>query len=211
MRQDVFGNALDIDRTAAVKTGTSENYKDAWTIGYTPSLTIGVWVGNNDNSSMDKVAGSLGAAPIWRDLMQEFSKDMPEETFIPPGGVIAREVCAEGGRRAFRGSNVDTEYFVAGTESTSCRPLDTSRFAFAEIDKFLASIMNKDEDKNDKPEEGQNNQQPTPQPTAQPTSPPIGGIAPPVEANAPQIPQFEPSKDENRGNGNGRGNDKKDD
>lgn len=201
-RQDVFGNALDINRTAAVKTGTSENYKDAWTIGYTPNLTIGVWVGNNDNSSMDKVAGSLGAAPIWKDLMEEFSKDKPEESFLPPSGVIAQGVCADGGRRAFRGSNVDTEYFVAGTENVGCRPLDNSKFAFAEIDRFIASLTKKDESKKDVP------QADAAQPTTPPSQPPIGGVAPP-EYVVPTAPAFTPPQDSPEpGNGNGRGRDK---
>lgn len=212
-RKDVFGNALDVNRTAAVKTGTSENYKDAWTIGYTPSLTIGVWVGNNDNSSMDKVAGSLGAAPIWKGLMEDFTKDTPNESFIPPSGVIARGVCADGGRRAFRGSNVDTEYFVAGTESVGCRPLDTSRFAFAEIDRFIASLTKKDQPKIDVPQAGAEspNQQPTPQPTTPPSQPPVGGIAPP-EYVVPTAPVIAPVQDNpGQGNGNGRGRDKDED
>lgn len=110
-RAEVFGNTLTISRPAAVKTGTTEDYKDAWTVGYTPSLAIGVWVGNNDNAPMDQVAGSLGAAPIWRDLMEHFLADTPIETFNPPSNIVIVEVC--------RNSSAKTqEYFIRGTEPT---------------------------------------------------------------------------------------------
>lgn len=142
VRRDVFGSALDISRTAAVKTGTTENYRDAWTVGYTPSLTIGVWVGNNNNAEMDHIAGSLGAAPIWRELMEDLSKNMPNEKFVPPSGIIAQSVCSGNGYRAFRGSSVSTEYFVSGTESRGCRPVDNSRFAFKrEVDRIINSFI----------------------------------------------------------------------
>ena len=57
------------DRPVAVKTGTTNDYRDAWTMGYTPDLAVGVWVGNADYKPMQRLAGSLGAAPIWHDVM----------------------------------------------------------------------------------------------------------------------------------------------
>ncbi|MBI2086163.1 PBP1A family penicillin-binding protein [Candidatus Daviesbacteria bacterium] len=107
-RAEVFGNSLNISRPAAVKTGTTEDFKDAWTVGYTPSLVVGVWVGNNYNASMDGVAGSLGAAPIWRDLMEKFLKGTPVEQFIPPEGIVKFTGCGA------------TEYFIKGTEPKPC-------------------------------------------------------------------------------------------
>lgn len=82
-RINVFGwyNDLVLSREAAAKTGTTNDYRDALTIGYTPNLVCGVWVGNNDNRPMDKVAGALGAAPIWHDFMEEALKDMPLKEF----------------------------------------------------------------------------------------------------------------------------------
>lgn len=118
-RQEVFGNALTISRPAAVKTGTTNDYRDAWTIGYTPSLVVGVWVGNNDNQPMDQVAGSLGAAPIWRSLMEQYLKGQPLEKFEKPSNVIAKNICTYNGlllREAT--SSAQTEYFVKGTEPT---------------------------------------------------------------------------------------------
>lgn len=112
-RQMVFGNALNISRTAAVKTGTTQSYRDSWTLGYTPSLTIGVWVGNNDNKPMGTVPGSLGAAPIWRGLMEKYLAGTPEEPFLPPSGVVYRQVCVPFYSGLLR------EVFLTGTEPRS--------------------------------------------------------------------------------------------
>lgn len=69
-RAEVFRDLLTTSQSAAVKTGTAEDWRDSITIGYTPNLAIGVWIGNNDNTPMDGIAGSLGAAPIWKTLIQ---------------------------------------------------------------------------------------------------------------------------------------------
>lgn len=92
-RSYVFGanNYLVLgNRPAAAKTGTTNDYRDAWTVGYTPSLVTGVWAGNNDNSKMKIGAdGSQIAAPIWRDYMREALANSPVENFnaytIPEG------------------------------------------------------------------------------------------------------------------------------
>lgn len=70
-------------REVAVKTGTTNNNKDAWTIGYTPSVVVGVWVGNNDNTPMKK-GGSAMAGPTWNSIMVEALKGKPVETFEKP-------------------------------------------------------------------------------------------------------------------------------
>ncbi len=70
-------------REVAVKTGTTNNNKDAWTIGYTPSVTVGVWVGNNDNVPMKKGGAAL-AGPIWNGVISEALKKLPVETFEEP-------------------------------------------------------------------------------------------------------------------------------
>ncbi|MEK7636570.1 MAG: transglycosylase domain-containing protein [Patescibacteria group bacterium] len=73
------------DRIVAAKTGTTQNNWDAWTIGYTPSLVAGVWVGNNDNSEMKKnTAGALVAAPLWKKFMQYKLAEKTPELFTPP-------------------------------------------------------------------------------------------------------------------------------
>jgi 1A family penicillin-binding protein len=82
-RTSAFGwrNSLVLSRPAAAKTGTTNQCRDAWTLGYTPNLVCGVWVGNNDNHPMDQIAGALGAAPIWHDFMEEALEHMPVEKF----------------------------------------------------------------------------------------------------------------------------------
>ena len=118
-RQGTFGNSLTVSRPAAVKTGTTENYRDALTIGYTPNIVVGVWVGNNDNTPMDTVAGSLGAAPIWRLVMEQFFKTLPRENFTKPFAIIDQNICKEDGKKAeVATTSAYTEFFLRGTIPT---------------------------------------------------------------------------------------------
>jgi membrane carboxypeptidase/penicillin-binding protein len=124
-RAEEFGSSLNLTggRLAAVKTGTTEDYADAWTIGYTPSLAVGVWIGNNDYSQkMSRVAGSSGAAPIWKSMMQQFLAGTPNEKFTVPAGLTTRSVCRSSGAvAATASSSTITEYFIPGTlPTTTC-------------------------------------------------------------------------------------------
>ncbi len=71
-------------RDVAVKTGTSNDYRDAWIIGYSPNLVVGAWVGNNDNSPMEKKVAGLIVSPLWREMMDKTLPSFPIEAFIPP-------------------------------------------------------------------------------------------------------------------------------
>jgi 1A family penicillin-binding protein len=71
-------------RDVAVKTGTTNDYKDAWIIGYTPSVVVGTWAGNNDNTPMAKKVSGLIVAPMWRAFMDEVLKTIPNESFTKP-------------------------------------------------------------------------------------------------------------------------------
>lgn len=71
-------------RDVAVKTGTSNDYRDAWIVGYAPNLVIGAWVGNNDNSPMAKRVAGLIVSPLWRELMDQVLPSLPEESFVNP-------------------------------------------------------------------------------------------------------------------------------
>ncbi len=71
-------------RDVAVKTGTSNDYRDAWILGYAPNLVVGAWVGNNDNSPMEKKVAGLIVSPMWREVIDKILPDMPVESFIPP-------------------------------------------------------------------------------------------------------------------------------
>jgi penicillin-binding protein 1C len=75
------------DHPYAAKTGTTSDYRDGWTIGYTPSLVGGVWVGNNDNAAMNKGYGSLAASPIWRAFMDRALAGTPREDFARPSSI----------------------------------------------------------------------------------------------------------------------------
>ncbi len=90
-RAQVFGtgSALQLGiRPVAAKTGTTQDYRDGWTIGYTPSLVTGVWTGNNDNSPMNgKSAGAHTAAPIWNAFMRKALEGTPIEQFTKPESV----------------------------------------------------------------------------------------------------------------------------
>jgi penicillin-binding protein 1A len=120
-RSEVFGSSLNLSRgrIAAVKTGTTEDYRDAWTIGYTPSLAIGVWIGNNDNTPMSAVAGSSGSGPIWKQLMQEIFGTNPIEKFQQPSGIVSQPICHGTGAIADNpGSNTYNEFFRASALPT---------------------------------------------------------------------------------------------
>lgn len=71
-------------RDIAVKTGTTNDYRDAWIIGYTPSIVVGAWAGNNDNSPMQKKVSGLIVAPMWRELMDSILPSIPHESFPSP-------------------------------------------------------------------------------------------------------------------------------
>jgi 1A family penicillin-binding protein len=157
-RAEVFGNALNISRPAAVKTGTTEDYKDAWTVGYTPSLVIGVWVGNNDNQPMDQIAGSLGAAPIWRALMERFLQGTPIEQFKRPGEIVAVSICKNNGlllKEKVSTDSASIEYFLPGTEPKKLcnlpKPENSSDSANPSLSPSPASSTpDNNQDKNDK-------------------------------------------------------------
>jgi 1A family penicillin-binding protein len=81
-------------RPAAAKTGSTEDYRDAWTMGYTPSLVTGVWVGRHDNRPMRLVLGSSGAGVIWNTFMERALEGWPQEPFEPPPGLVRESGCA---------------------------------------------------------------------------------------------------------------------
>ena len=84
------------NRPVAAKTGTTQNFRDGWTIGYTPSLVTGVWAGNNDNSRMKHAGGIYAAAPIWNNFMKQALENAPIEKFTPPKPVTANKAILNG-------------------------------------------------------------------------------------------------------------------
>jgi 1A family penicillin-binding protein len=118
-------SVLKLARPAAVKTGTTTDFRDNWTVGYTPvgpagssrGLVVGVWTGNADNETMRDVSGVSGAAPIWHDFVEAALRGEPAAEFRRPEGLVDVEVCALSGLLA--GPDCPhrvTELFIEGTE-----------------------------------------------------------------------------------------------
>ncbi len=111
-------------KTISVKTGTTNDKRDNWTIGWTPSVIVGVWVGNNDNSSMREVAsGITGAAPIWRKVILAALKEKLDEPLSPPDDIVQIDVDKISGYAAHDGFESKKEYFIKGTEPTGDDPI----------------------------------------------------------------------------------------
>ncbi len=108
-------------KTVAVKTGTTDDKRDNWTIGYTPSFLVVTWVGNNDNHPMSQylASGITGAAPIWHDIMQSLLKDKVNESFKVPSGVVGTQICTFTGGPVTDGCPSRFEYFLTGTQPTT--------------------------------------------------------------------------------------------
>ena len=103
----------------AVKTGTTNDKRDNWAVGYTPDRVVVVWVGNNDNTPMSAVAsGITGATPIWHNIVMEMLKaESSPLRFSPPDGLVPVQVCATNGLLPCASCPViKTEYFIPGTE-----------------------------------------------------------------------------------------------
>jgi 1A family penicillin-binding protein len=98
-RSPSFGpnSPLKLSRPAAAKTGTTNDYRDNWTMGFTPDLVTGVWVGNADNTPMINVSGVAGAGPIWHNFMERAHEGRPVRDFVRPPSIIELEICADSG------------------------------------------------------------------------------------------------------------------
>lgn len=107
------------NRRVAAKTGTTNGFKDNWTVGYTPQLTVGVWVGNTDNESMVNVTGLDGAAPIWNAVMAHYHEGLPATWYNQPTAITTRAVCVPSGLLPTDSCQSQrSEIFLAGTEPT---------------------------------------------------------------------------------------------
>ncbi len=119
-RTPMFGanSVLALPFQAAAKTGTSNDYRDNWTLGYTPDIAVGVWVGNADYSPMHDISGVTGAAPIWAQFMQFAIQQLMAGNateFAKPSGIVDRVICE-----------------VSGTEPSQWCPSQRSEFFAAD-------------------------------------------------------------------------------
>ena len=113
------GSVLRLSRPAAVKTGTTQDWRDNWTVGYTPDLVTGVWVGNADGRPMHQISGVAGAGPIWHDFMELAQRGKPVVPFTRPDGLRAVQVCALSGQLPTPAcAHTRAEWFIDGTQPT---------------------------------------------------------------------------------------------
>lgn len=146
MMSEVLRNVVDegtgrglkrhgIDYRVAGKTGTTNGYRDAWFVGYTPDLVTLVWVGFDDNASI-RLSASKAAVPIWADLMRSVGWRTSKRWFEPPEGVVRAKVCSETGHLAIDDCpNVVDEVFETGRE-----PAERCQVHRSGFQKFLDAI-----------------------------------------------------------------------
>jgi membrane carboxypeptidase/penicillin-binding protein PbpC len=110
-QQDCWNGNRGQVRPAAAKTGTTNDFKDNWTVGYTTDFVMGVWAGNDDGSPMIDVSGITGAAPIWHDSMLLAEQGHTIQDFTNPGGLQTATVTYPDGVTS-------TDLFLPGTVPT---------------------------------------------------------------------------------------------
>lgn len=120
-RLNAFGATSELrigKQPVAVKTGTTNDYRDNWTVGYTPTRLVITWVGNNDNTPMGNVtSGITGAAPIWHEIMTHLLNEKPAQWPPKPADVIGKNVCTPSGLLPGNsGCPTRFEYFIKGME-----------------------------------------------------------------------------------------------
>jgi penicillin-binding protein 1C len=120
-RSPAFGpdSPLSLPFPCAVKTGTTKDYRDNWTVGYTSEFTVGVWIGNFDGTPMRGISGITGAGTVFRDIILYLNTVKPGKEFIAPPGIEEVRICARSGELPtdLCRSTV-TEKFIRGTEPT---------------------------------------------------------------------------------------------
>jgi membrane peptidoglycan carboxypeptidase len=150
-RTYIFGakNSLTLpDRPVATKTGTTNSYYDAWTIGYTPNLVTAVWVGNTKFTPMKQGAdGSVVAAPIWQAYMKEATKDLAKESFQKPEAATDRNPALRG-QTITRQIKVDKSTGLLATESTPPEQVDIRTYL---VPHDILYFVDKDDPMGDAP------------------------------------------------------------
>jgi membrane peptidoglycan carboxypeptidase len=121
-----YNNPLELPFPAAVKTGTTNDFRDNWVIGYTPGVVVGIWMGNSDGRPMVNSSGLQTAAPLWNNIMQTIYNDPtmmqslwvngrpPATGFIQPQGIELRPVCLPSGTGGSRCAASRNDWFIVG-------------------------------------------------------------------------------------------------
>jgi penicillin-binding protein 1B len=132
---------MGITVPVAGKTGTTNSFRDAWFVGYTPDILALVWVGFDDGSSIH-APGSVGALPIWAELINNIPQHISGDWFKPPPGVVKRTVCIESGYLAIPGSCPEQEeVFLADTAPVDPCPLHEPVGPFKKIIKGVKDLF----------------------------------------------------------------------
>lgn len=165
-RAPMFGlySSLSLgNRPAAAKTGTMQSFddptkaKDAWIVGYTPSLVAGVWAGNNDNTPIEKSGGGVAAAgPIWRDFMTQALKDSPIENFTPPDPIITDKPILNGQYQIQTALKINKNNGLIATQKTP--PELAQEKLFTEVHSIFY-WLNKDDPQGAPPDNPENDSQ----------------------------------------------------
>jgi len=152
-RTPVFGPTSSLffpDRTVAVKTGTTQDYRDAWVVGYTPSIVAGVWVGNNDNSTIDRERlSAMVAAPLWHEFLNGFFETSPPEDFVSPEKENPAKPVLRGVYRAGSVVKIDS---LTGRLATEFTPPELVREKSYGPLATILTFINKDNPLGDPPE-----------------------------------------------------------
>ncbi|HEX9008117.1 MAG TPA: PBP1A family penicillin-binding protein [Patescibacteria group bacterium] len=126
-----FNSVLNIPNArVSVKTGTSNDLRDNWAVGYTKDYLVATWVGNNNNEPMSNIAsGITGASPIWSQIMRYLVDKQPPKTEItPPADLVKIPICKLTGTLTCEGCPTEYEYFEKGKEPTvRCQPDEIKR------------------------------------------------------------------------------------
>ena len=133
-------SVLQLDRPAAVKTGTTNDFRDNLTLGFTPQMVTGVWIGNANNSEMRDISGVSGAGPIWNQFMTYAHQGEPVEQFIPPAGVRQYEVCADTGTLPSEACPERRKYWFA--EDRPPLPADRDLYQLVRFDRNSGQLAN---------------------------------------------------------------------
>lgn len=128
-------------RPAAVKTGTSNDSRDIWTLGFTPQYVTGVWMGNTDDRPMYTLYGSTGAAPVWNQIMEEIHAGLPVSQFVRPPGISEAEVCNDSGTLPSPecAGRTHREIFAPNAPPP---PAEQGMFRTLQVDSFTGKLVN---------------------------------------------------------------------
>lgn len=150
-RMPAFGPYAKLEvpgHKVAVKTGTTNDIRDNWTIGYTPDVLVATWVGNNDNRPMNPhlTSGITGAAPIWNEIMSNLLADRPSEQYATPSGMVKIKVCATNGLLTCpRCPKEVEEFFAPGQEPKTKCYFPTAEECKAKKDQMTSENKSPDE------------------------------------------------------------------